>query len=118
VQIKLSQRRGGWHYTGIRFERYAERMIIDASRVQIAQSILQKLDSRFTQCVLSIHLTKTKIVCLTRKTTTHNTSTVHSFESDSYRMGGFLVTPKWVKEVGDPIAIGSKMLIPPSPSHS
>ena len=101
----------GWmkqHYTGIRFERYADDIIIHANREQIAQSILQKLEARFTQCGLSIHPTKTKIVCLTRKANTHNISTVHSFE-----MGGFSFTPQWVKEAGV-----WKLLILPSPSPS
>lgn len=101
----------GWmkqHYTGIRFERYADDIIIHASREQIAQSILQKLEVRFTQCGLSIHPTKTRIVCLTRNANTHNIATVHSFE-----MGGFSFTPQWVKEAGE-----WKLLILPSPSPS
>ena len=96
------------HYTGIRFERYADDIIIHAGREQIAQSILQKLEVRFTQCGLSIHPTKTRIVCLTRNANTHNIATVHSFE-----MGGFSFTPQWVKEAGE-----WKLLILPSPSPS
>jgi group II intron reverse transcriptase/maturase len=55
----------GWmlqNYPGIRFERYADDIIIHARREQNAQSILQKLQIRFTQCGLSIHPAKTRIV--------------------------------------------------------
>ena len=51
----------GWmpqNYPGIRFERYADDIIIHARRKEIAQSILQKLQERFIQCGLSIHPTK------------------------------------------------------------
>ena len=59
----------GWmleNYPGIRFERYADDIIIYARREQIAQSILHKLHHRFAACGLTIHPTKTQIVCLTR----------------------------------------------------
>jgi hypothetical protein len=45
----------GWmlqNYPGIRFERYADDIIIHARREQIAQSILNKLQKRFTECGL------------------------------------------------------------------
>jgi retron-type reverse transcriptase len=101
----------GWmlqNYPGIRFERYADDIIIHARREQIAQSILQKLQVRFIQCGLSIHPTKTQIVCLTRSQTSKNVEEVHNFE-----MGGFVFTPQWVKEAGE-----WKLMILPSPSNS
>jgi RNA-directed DNA polymerase len=101
----------GWmlqHYPGIRFERYADDIIIHARREQIAQSILQKLQVRFMQCGLSIHPTKTCIVCLTRDVLNKDVTKVHSFE-----MGGFVFTPQWVKEAGE-----WKLMILPSPSRS
>ena len=106
----------GWmlqNYPGIRFERYADDIIIHTRREQIAQSILNKLQNRFTECGLTIHPIKTKIVCLTRSQTKSSVTKVHSFE-----MGGFEFIPKWVKVEGDPIAIGWKLLILPSPSKA
>jgi group II intron reverse transcriptase/maturase len=101
----------GWmlqNYPGIRFERYADDIIIHARREQIAQSILQKLQARFIQCGLSIHPTKTQIVCLTRSQTSNNVDEIHNFE-----MGGFMFRPQWVKEAGE-----WKLMILPSPSNS
>ena len=101
----------GWmlqHYPGIRFERYADDIIIHARREQIAQSILNKLHHRFTSCGLTIHPTKTQIVCLTRSQTNRSVTTVNTFE-----MGGFVFTPQWVQEGGE-----RKLLILPSPSKS
>jgi RNA-directed DNA polymerase len=101
----------GWmlqHYPGIRFERYADDIIIHARREQIAQSILQKLQTRFTQCGLSLNASKTRIVCLTRDALNKDVTKVHSFE-----MGGFIFTPQWVKEAGE-----WKLMILPSPSPS
>jgi RNA-directed DNA polymerase len=101
----------GWmlqNYPGIWFERYADDIIIHARREQIAQSILNKLHKRFTACGLTIHPTKTRIVCLTRSQTNHNVDKVHGFE-----MGGFVFTPQWVQEAGE-----WKLLILPSPPKS
>ena len=101
----------GWmkqYYPGIRFERYADDIIIHASREQIAQSILQKLQTRFTECGLTIHPIKTQIVCLTRSQTKRSISEVHTFE-----MGGFEFKPQWVKVEGE-----RKLLTLPSPSKA
>jgi RNA-directed DNA polymerase len=94
------------NYPGIRFERYADDIIIHARREQIAQSILHKLQKRFTECGLTIHPTKTQIVCLTRNPLNKDVTKVHSFE-----MGGFVFTPQWVKDGEE-----RKLLILPSPS--
>ncbi|MBD0286462.1 MAG: group II intron reverse transcriptase/maturase [Flavisolibacter sp.] len=86
----------GWmkqNYPGIRFERYADDIIIHCRRQQIAGSILNKLHKRFTQCGLTIHPTKTQIVCLTRNPTKKDVREVHPFE-----MGGFEFKPQWVKK--------------------
>jgi len=101
----------GWmlqNYPGIRFERYADDIIIHARREQIAQSILNKLQKRFTACGLTIHPTKTQIVCLTRSPANSSVTSVNTFE-----MGGFVFTPQWVKEGGE-----RKLLILPTPSKS
>lgn len=101
----------GWmqqHYPGIRFERYADDIIIHARREQIAQSILQKLQSRFSACGLTIHPIKTQIICLKRSQTKRSVSEVHTFE-----MGGYEFTPQWVKVEGE-----WKLRILPSPSKA
>lgn len=101
----------GWmlqNYPGIRFERYADDIIIHIRREQIAQSILNKLQNRFTECGLTIHPIKTKIVCLTRSQTKSSATKVHSFE-----MGGFEFIPQRVKVEGE-----WKLLILPSPSKA
>jgi group II intron reverse transcriptase/maturase len=99
----------GWmkqNYPGIRFERYADDIIIHVRREQIAQSILQKLQLRFSACGLSIHPVKTRIICLQRSPTKTSVNEVHTFE-----MGGYKYSPKWVKVEGE-----WKLLILPSPS--
>ena len=101
----------GWmkqNYPGIRFERYADDIIIHCKRGQIAQSILNKLYNRFTECGLTIHPTKTQIICLHRNLTKRSVSEVHTFE-----MGGYKFTPQWVKVEGE-----WKLLILPSPSKA
>ena len=101
----------GWmlhHYPGIRFERYADDIIIHCRREQIAQSILNKLYKRFTECGLTIHPTKTQIICVKRDPTKRSVNDVHTFE-----MGGFDFTPQWVKVEGE-----WKLLILPSPSKA
>lgn len=101
----------GWmlqNYPGIRFERYADDIIIHARREQIAQSILNKLQKRFTECGLTIHPTKTQIICLKRSQTKTRVNEVHTFE-----MGGFALTPQWVKVKGE-----WQLLILPSPSKA
>ena len=100
----------GWmqqHYPGIRFERYADDIIIHARRAQIAQSILEKLHMRFSTCGLTIHSTKTWIVCLDRSQAKRDVNEEHTFE-----MGGFVFTPQWVKVEGE-----HQLLILPSPSR-
>ena len=100
----------GWmkqNYPGIRFERYADDIIIHVRREQIAQSILQKLQLRFSACGLMIHPTKTRIICLERSQT-KTTSEVHTFE-----MGGYEFKPQWVKVEGE-----WKLRILPSPSKA
>lgn len=100
----------GWmkhHYPGIRFERYADDIIIHCRREQIAQSILNKLHNRFIECGLTIHPTKTRIICLERSQT-KTISEVHTFE-----MGGYEFTPQWVKVEGK-----CTLLILPSPSRA
>lgn len=101
----------GWmlhHYPGIRFERYADDIIIHTRREQIAQSILNKLQKRFTECGLTIHPTKTQIICVKRDPAKRSVNDVHTFE-----MGGFAFTPQWVKVEGE-----WKLLILPSPSKA
>jgi group II intron reverse transcriptase/maturase len=101
----------GWmlqNYPGIRFERYADDIIIHSRREQIAQSILQKLEKRFSDCGLTIHRAKTQIVCITRSETKQSVDCVHNFE-----MGGFVFRPQWVKKSGE-----WKLMILPSPSKS
>ena len=101
----------GWmlqNYPGIRFERYADDIIIHTRREQIAQSILNKLQKRFTECGLTIHPTKTQIICVKRNPTKRSINDVHTFE-----MGGFDFTPQWVKVEGE-----WKLLILPSPSKA
>ena len=101
----------GWmkqNYPGIRFERYADDIIIHARREQIAQSILEKLQSRFSACGLNIHPIKTRIICLKRNQTKRSVREVHTFE-----MGGYDFTPQWVKVEGE-----WKLLILPSPSKA
>ena len=101
----------GWmlqNYPGIRFERYADDIIIHCRREQIAQSILNKLQKRFTECGLTIHPTKTQIVCVKRDPTKRSVNDVHTFE-----MGGFVFIPKWVKVEG-----AWKLLILPTPSKA
>jgi len=101
----------GWmkqNYPGVRFERYADNIIIHTRREQIAQSILKKLYKRSTECGLTIHPAKTKIVCLNRNQTRTSVSEVHTFE-----MGGYEFTPQWVKVDGE-----WKLLILPSPSSA
>lgn len=101
----------GWmkqNYPGIRFERYADDVIIHARREQIAGSILTKLQRRFTDCGLTIHPTKTQIVCVARDPVNKEVTKVHSFE-----MGGFEFIPQWVRE-GDE----RKLLILPCPSRA
>lgn len=101
----------GWmlqNYPGIRFERYADDIIIHARREQIAQSVLHKLHNRFAACGLALHPDKTRIVCLTRDTTRKDVTKVHTFE-----MGGFVFAPQWVNE-GDE----RRLLILPSPSKA
>ena len=71
----------------------------------IAQSILNKLQKRFVECGLTIHPTKTKIVCVKRDPTKQSVKDVHHFE-----MGGFEFIPQWVKVEGE-----RKLLILPSP---
>ena len=77
------------NYQGILFERYADGIIIHARREQIAQSILNKLQKRFTECGLTIHPTKTQIVCLIRSQTNSSVTSVNTLE-----MGGFVFTPQ------------------------
>ena len=101
------------NYPGIRFERYADDIIIHARREQIAQSILNKLQKRFTECGLTIHPTKTQIICVKRDPTKRSVNDVHTFE-----MGGFDFIPQRVKVEGDPISIGWKLLILPSLSKA
>lgn len=96
------------NYPGIRFERYADDIIIHCRREQIAQSILNKLYKRFTECGLTIHPAKTKIICLKRNQTKKDVSDVHTFE-----MGGFEFTPQWVNVEGE-----WKLRILPSPSKA
>lgn len=70
----------GWmqqHYPGIRFERYADDIIIHCRREQIAQSILNKLHVRFTACGLTLNPDKTQIVCLQRSSPKHSINKVH-----------------------------------------
>ena len=101
----------GWmlrNYPGIRFERYADDIIIHTRREQIAQSILNKLQKRFTECGLTIHPTKTQIICVKRDPTKQSVNDVHHFE-----MGGFDFIPQWVKVEGE-----WKLLILPSPSKA
>ena len=101
----------GWmrhHYPGIRFERYADDIIIHTRREQIAQSILNKLQKRFTECGLTIHPAKTRIICVKRDPTKRSVNDVHTFE-----MGGFEFTPQWVKVQGE-----RQLLILPSPSKA
>ncbi|MEO6870322.1 MAG: reverse transcriptase domain-containing protein [Ginsengibacter sp.] len=89
----------GWmkqHYPGIRFERYADDIIIHAFREQIAQSILKKLQARFTTCGITIHPTKTQIISLNRSSTKRSEHSVHTFE-----MGGYEFKPQWVKGDGE-----------------
>ena len=99
----------GWmqqHYPGIRFERYADDIIIHARREQIAQSILKKLNKRFSACGLTIHSAKTRIVCLDRSQNKAGTTEEHTFE-----MGGFGFAPRWVRVEGE-----HQLLVLPSPS--
>ncbi len=96
------------HYPGIRFERYADDIVIHARREQIAQSILKKLQTRFTACGLTIHPTKTRIINLNRSQTRGSEHTVHTFE-----MGGYEFKPQWVKGDGE-----WKLRILPSPSKA
>jgi RNA-directed DNA polymerase len=96
------------YYPGIRFERYADDIIIHCRREQIAQSILNKLHVRFTACGLTIHPDKTQIVCLQRNPSKHSVNNVHSFG-----MGNFVFIPQWVKQEGE-----WKLLVLPSPSKS
>ena len=101
----------GWmqqHYPGIRFERYADDIIIHARREQIAHSILEKLHMRFSACGLTIHSTKTRIVCLDRSRTEGCEYEKHTFE-----MGGYVFTPQWVNMEEE-----RKLLILPSPSQA
>ncbi len=101
----------GWmqqHYPGIRFERYADDIIIHCRREQIAKSILNKLHERFTACGLTLHPDKTQIVCLQRSSSKHSINKVHSFE-----MGNFAFIPQWVKQEEK-----WKLLVLPSPSRS
>jgi RNA-directed DNA polymerase len=101
----------GWmlqNYPGIRFERYADDIIIHCRREQIAQSILNKLQKRFTECGLTIHPAKTQIICVKRDPTKRSVNDVHHFE-----MGGFDFIPQWVKVEGE-----WKLLILPSPSKA
>ena len=99
----------GWmkqHYTSIRFERYADDIIIHTRRKQIAQSILGKLNKRFAECGLTIHPTKTSIVCLDRSQPNREAA------KQTYEMGGFTFKPQWVKLEGK-----RKVLILPTTSH-
>ena len=101
----------GWmqkHYPGIRFERYADDIIIHARREQIAQSILRKLEERFSSCGLTIHPIKTQIICLTRNPKVKKESADHTFE-----MGGYAFKPKWLKLEGE-----WKLVILPTPSQT
>jgi len=101
----------GWmkqNYPGIRFERYADDIIIHCRREQIAQSILNKLHNRFTECGLTIHPTKTRVICLDRSLTKGSEHKVHTFE-----MGGYIFKPQWVKVEGK-----WKLRILPSPSRA
>lgn len=101
----------GWmqkHYPGIRFERYADDIIIHARREQIAQSILRKLEERFSSCGLTIHPIKTQIICLTRNPKEQKESANHSFE-----MGGYAFKPKWLKSEGE-----WKLVLLPKPSQT
>jgi group II intron reverse transcriptase/maturase len=101
----------GWmkqNYPGIRFERYADDIIIHCRREQIAGSILNKLHKRFSECGLTLHPTKTQIICLKRDQTKRNVNDVHTFE-----MGGFDFMPQWVKVEGQ-----WKLWILPSPSKA
>ena len=101
----------GWmkqNYPGIRFERYADDIIIHCRREQITQSILSKLQKRFTECGLTIHPTKTRIICLNRNQPKGSERKVHTFE-----MGGYEFKPQWVKVEGE-----WKVRILPSPSKA
>jgi len=101
----------GWmqqHYPGIRFERYADDIIIHCRREQIAHSILNKLSVRFTACGLTLNPDKTQIICLQRSSSTRSINKVHSFE-----MGNFAFIPQWVKQEGE-----WRLLVLPSPSRS
>jgi len=101
----------GWmlqNYPGIRFERYADDIIIHARRQQIAASILGKLQHRFSACGLTIHPVKTKIVRILRDTTNQSIDENHNFE-----MGGFVFAPNWVKVAGE-----RKLQVLPSPSKA
>ena len=84
------------------------RLIVHARREQIAQSILEKLDKRFAACGLTLHSTKTQIVCLDRSETRRDSSEEHTFE-----MGGYVFTPQWVRVEGE-----HRLLILPSPSKA
>ncbi|MEJ7679370.1 MAG: hypothetical protein WKG06_16225 [Segetibacter sp.] len=66
------------------------------------------MQARFTACGLTIHPTKTRVICLERSQTKRSTSEVHTFE-----MGGYDFTPQWVKAEGE-----WKLLILPSPSKA
>ena len=101
----------GWmlqNYPGIRFERYADDIIIHARRQQIAASILGKLQNRFSACGLTIHPVKTKIVYIQRDQTKQSID-----ENRNFEMGGFVFAPNWVKVAGE-----WKLQVLPSPSRA
>ncbi len=101
----------GWmskNYPGIRFERYADDIILHTRRQQIAESILRKLQARFNACGLTIHPGKTQIVCIQRNQPIKSDHAIHNFE-----MGGFEFRPQWVEAEG----VG-KLRILPSPSKT
>jgi RNA-directed DNA polymerase len=100
----------GWmkqNYPGIRFERYADDILIHARRAKIAASILGKLTTRFTACGLTIHPVKTKIIRIHRDWSTRDKSVEHTFE-----MGGYVFKPRWVQVEGV-----RKLWVLPSPSN-
>src|SRR3954469_17598298 len=72
------------------------------------QTPFTKLYTRFTACGLTIHPTKTRIICLDPSQTKRDASEVHTFE-----MGGYLFKPQWVKMEGE-----WKLRILPSPSKA
>lgn len=81
----------GWmkrHYPWVRFERYADDVIVHCKTLRIAERILNVVRSRLKDCGLELHPTKTKLVYC------KDEDRSGSYEHESFDFLGFTFRPR------------------------